>query len=122
MAHGVGGVVPTVPSMPQPIRRAFTAPCSSTTSRIFTTLSVGSGVDDRKPHILVLDGHTSHVKFEAIRSAISLNIELFQLSSQPSHMNQPLDVAAFGSFKRATISVLGTFGDDTTTACPSNTT
>ena len=58
------------------------------------------GLLDGKPHVLVLDGHASHVNFDVIKLAKTLNIVLFQLPSHTSHITQPLDVAAFGSFKQ----------------------
>ncbi|CAM9636774.1 unnamed protein product, partial [Sphacelaria rigidula] len=60
----------------------------------------GTGEDDGKPHVLMLDGQASHLTFEAIKLAMSLNIELFQFPSHSSHITQPLDVAALGIFKR----------------------
>lgn len=68
-----------------------------------------NGLDDGKPHILVLDGHASHVNFEVIKLAKSLGIELFQLPSHSSHKTQPLDVACFGIFKRQVTSTLSCF-------------
>ena len=40
---------------------------------------------------------------------MSLNVELFQLPSHSSHMTKPLDVAAFGCFKKAVTVVLTSF-------------
>ena len=57
----------------------------------------------------MLDRHSSHVTFEADKLAISFNIELFQLPSHSSHINQPQDVAAFGPFKREITTALQTF-------------
>ncbi|CAN0191161.1 unnamed protein product, partial [Ascophyllum nodosum] len=70
---------------------------------------VKNGLADGKPHILVLDGHASHVNLDVIQLAMTLNIELFQLPSHSSHMTQPLDVAAFGCFKKAVTAVLTSF-------------
>ena len=64
------------------------------------------GLLDEKPHVLVLDGHASHVCYDVIKSAIELDIVLFQLPSHSSHITQPLDVAAFGSFKKEVAKVL----------------
>ena len=61
---------------------------------------------DGKPHVLVLDGHASHVCYDVIKLAIELDIVLFQLPSHTSHITQPLDVAAFGSFKKEVTKVL----------------
>ena len=67
------------------------------------------GLLDGKPHVLVLDGHASHVNFDVIKLAKTLNIVLFQLPSHTSHITQPLDVAAFGSFKQQMTKVLTRF-------------
>lgn len=67
------------------------------------------GLLDGKPHVLVLDGHASHVSFDVIKLARTLNIVLFQLPSHTSHITQPLDVAAFGSFKQEMTKVLTRF-------------
>ncbi|CAB1111596.1 unnamed protein product [Ectocarpus sp. CCAP 1310/34] len=64
------------------------------------------GVLDGKPHILVLDGHASHVSYEFIKLAMDLNIILFKLPSHTSHITQPLDVVAFGTFKKEVTKVL----------------
>ena len=49
---------------------------------------VENGLADSKPHILVLDGHASHVNLDVIQLAVSLNIELFQLPSHSSHVTR----------------------------------
>eukprot|EP00904_Undaria_pinnatifida_P002903 jgi/Undpi1/12613/HiC_scaffold_6.g02282.m1 len=67
------------------------------------------GLLDGKPHVLVLDGHASHVNFDVIKLAKTLNIVLFQLPSHTSLITQPLDVAAFGSFKQQMTKVLTRF-------------
>eukprot|EP00752_Nemacystus_decipiens_P009450 g8449.t1 len=55
---------------------------------------------DGKPHVLVLDGHASHVSLDVVDLARSLDIHLVQLPSHMSHITQPLDVAGFGCFKK----------------------
>ncbi|CAN0545844.1 unnamed protein product, partial [Ectocarpus sp. 12 AP-2014] len=64
---------------------------------------------DGKPHVLVLDGHASHVSFEVIQLAKSLNIHLVQLPSHMSHVTQPLDVAGFGCFKKELNTAIASF-------------
>lgn len=66
-------------------------------------------MDDGKPNIFVVDGHASHVNFDAIQLAMSLQIDLFRLPSHTLHMTQPLDVAAFGCFKMAVTSIFTAF-------------
>jgi 4-hydroxybenzoate polyprenyltransferase len=63
----------------------------------------------RKPHVLLLNGHASHACYGVIRLAIELDIVLFQLPSHTSHITQPLDIAAFGSFKKEVTKVLTTY-------------
>ena len=75
----------------------------------FHNFIVENGLADGKPHILVLDGHASHVNLDVIQLAMTLNIELSQLPSHSSHMTQSLDVAAFGCFKKAVTAVLTSF-------------
>lgn len=69
-----------------------------------------SGFKDGNSHVLVFDGHLSHVNSQVIELAISLIIQLFQLHFLFSYMTQSLEVAAFGTFKKETTSVLKTFG------------
>ncbi|CAB1116662.1 unnamed protein product [Ectocarpus sp. CCAP 1310/34] len=67
------------------------------------------GLLDGKPHTFLLDGHASHVSVEVIRLAMNLKIILFQLPSHTSHITQPLDVVAFGRFKKSATRVLASF-------------
>ncbi|CAB1102532.1 unnamed protein product [Ectocarpus sp. CCAP 1310/34] len=64
------------------------------------------GVLDGKPHILVLDGHASHVSCEVIKLAMEVNIIHFQLPSHTLRITQLLDVVAFGTFKKEVTKVL----------------
>ena len=75
----------------------------------FHNFIVENGWADGKTHILVLDGHATHLNLDIIQLAMSLNIELFQLPSHSYQMTQPLDVAAFGCFKEAMTAVLTSF-------------
>ncbi|CAB1115478.1 unnamed protein product [Ectocarpus sp. CCAP 1310/34] len=50
---------------------------------------------ESRTHILVLDGHASHMSYE--------------LPSHTSHITQPLDVVAFGTFKKEVTKVLQDF-------------
>ncbi|CAB1099029.1 unnamed protein product [Ectocarpus sp. CCAP 1310/34] len=67
------------------------------------------GLLDGKPHKLLLDGLASHVSVEVIRLAMNLKTILFQLPSHTSHITQPLDVVAFGRFKKSVTRVLAFF-------------
>ncbi|CAB1101083.1 unnamed protein product [Ectocarpus sp. CCAP 1310/34] len=67
------------------------------------------GLINGTPHVLVLDGHASHVTYEVVKLARDLNIVLYQIPSHSSHVVQPLDVVSFGSFKREITKVLSAF-------------
>ena len=75
----------------------------------FHNFIVENGLADGKLHILVLDGHVSHVDLDVIQLAMSRNIKLIHLPSHSSHITQPLDVATFGCFKKAVTAVLTSF-------------
>jgi hypothetical protein len=49
--------------------------------------------------MIILDGHVSHVTFEAIQQAQKFGLDMIILSSHTSHAFQPLDVACFKPFK-----------------------
>lgn len=52
-------------------------------------------------HLLILDGHNSHVTLEVIHKASQAGIDMVTLPSHTSHALQPLDVSVFASFKKA---------------------
>jgi hypothetical protein len=60
-----------------------------------TSVSVSS------PHLLILDGHSSHVTIEVVKRAHAMGLHLLTLPSHCSHAMQPLDVAVFKPFKGA---------------------
>ena len=51
-------------------------------------------------HLLILDGHNSHVTLEVARLAKTVGLDLITLPSHTSHALQPLDVAVFKPFKQ----------------------
>ena len=51
-------------------------------------------------HLLVLDGHVSHISYETISYANDNRLLIFQLPSHTSHQLQPLDVCAFDVAKQ----------------------
>lgn len=77
--------------------------------KVFHKYIVGSGQGDGKPHVMVFDGHTSHVTIEMLRFARPNNIALFKLPSHSSHLTQLLDIWVFGIFKRKITDILGHF-------------
>ena len=52
-------------------------------------------------HLIILDGHKSHVTLEVIKKAIAHGVDMISLPSHTSHALQPLDVACFKPFKIA---------------------
>ena len=59
------------------------------------------GIDLSNMHLLILDGHNSHVKLEVVRIAMELGLDIISLPSHMSHALQPLEVACFVPFKIA---------------------
>ena len=56
-------------------------------------------ISSRRPVLLILDGHSSHVTLDLIELARSNDIHLLCLPSHTSHILQPSDVGVFKSFK-----------------------
>jgi hypothetical protein len=52
-------------------------------------------------HLLVLDGHGSHVTLRVVCKAAKTRLDVISLQSHTSHALQPLDVAIFSPFKCA---------------------
>jgi hypothetical protein len=52
-------------------------------------------------HLLIVDGHNSHVTLEVVHKAMDIGLDLLTLPSHTSHRLQLLDVSVFGPFKRA---------------------
>ncbi|MCO5581457.1 hypothetical protein L7F22_035342 [Adiantum nelumboides] len=50
-------------------------------------------------HLLILDGHESHVSQEVVAKAYEAGIDIITLPTHTSHKLQPLDVSAFKSLK-----------------------
>ena len=49
--------------------------------------------------LLIQDGHSSHISLELIEVASKNNIHLLCLPAHTTHVQQPLDVGVFSSFK-----------------------
>jgi hypothetical protein len=52
-------------------------------------------------HLLIIDGHSSHVTARFIAYCITSKIDLFLLPLHSSHKTQPLDLSIFGPLKTA---------------------
>ena len=59
------------------------------------------GVPSIERHLLILDGHNSHLSLEVLEKAKANGIDMISLPSHTSHELQPLDKACFKPFKVA---------------------
>lgn len=51
-------------------------------------------------HLLILDGHNSHITLDVVREASAAGLDLLTLLAHTSHALQPLDVSVFKPFKQ----------------------
>ena len=58
------------------------------------------GISQDRRHLLILDGHNSHVTLEVVQKCREVGLDLLTLPSHTSHRLQPLDVGVFAPFKR----------------------
>ena len=70
-------------------------------SHFMECLKRGPGVDLRNRHLLILDGHNSHVTLEVVKISMESGLDIVSLPSHTSHALQPLDIACFKPFKTA---------------------
>ena len=70
-------------------------------SHFIECLKRGPGIDLQNRHVLILDGHNSHVTLEVVRISMESGLDIVSLPSHTSHALQPLDVSCFKSFKTA---------------------
>ena len=61
--------------------------------------NVLGGITKENKHLLILDGHISHVTNEAIKVGTENGLDILTLPSHCSHEMQPLDIAIFHPFK-----------------------
>lgn len=61
---------------------------------------MSKGLNDGMPHVSIFERHTSHVTIDVLNYIINNSIHLLQLPSHSSQIAQPLDICAFGIFKR----------------------
>ena len=57
-------------------------------------------ISPQNRHLLILDGHNSHVTLDVVREASAAGLDLMTLPAHTSHALQPLDVAVFKPFKQ----------------------
>ncbi|KAI5064830.1 hypothetical protein GOP47_0019525 [Adiantum capillus-veneris] len=60
---------------------------------------IGQDVGLQNRHLLILDGHGSHVSLAVVSKAYHAGIEILTLPTHTSHKLQPLDVSVFKSLK-----------------------
>jgi hypothetical protein len=60
--------------------------------------SIG-GISTKNRHLLILDGHSSHVTLDIVQEARTVGLDLLTLPSHTFHALQPLDVSIFKPFK-----------------------
>jgi hypothetical protein len=59
------------------------------------------GISPSNRHLLILDGHSSHVTLDVVYKAKLMGLDILTLPSHTSHHLQPLDVSVFRPFKCA---------------------
>ena len=64
-------------------------------------LSTRGGVSHERRHLLIVDGHNSHVTLEVVVKAMDAGLDLLTLPSHTSHRLQPLDASIFALFKKS---------------------
>ena len=62
-------------------------------SHFIECLKRGPGIDLNNHHILILDGHNSHVTLEVVRISMESGLDIVSLPSHTSHALQLLDVS-----------------------------
>jgi hypothetical protein len=66
----------------------------------FFKKSILSGISQTNHHLLILDGHGSHVTLKAIKQTMDFGLDMITLPSHTSHALQPLDISCFKPFKK----------------------
>ena len=59
------------------------------------------GISNENRHLLIMDGHNSHVTLDVAHTAQKIGLHLLTIPSHTSHATQPLDVSFFKPFKTA---------------------
>jgi hypothetical protein len=70
-------------------------------SHFIRALQNRGGILPSNRHLLILDGHCSHVTLQVVCKAAKAGLDIITLPLHTSHYLQPLDVAIFRSFKCA---------------------
>jgi hypothetical protein len=65
----------------------------------FFKKSIPCEISQSNQHLLILNGHGSHVTLEAIAQAHEFGLNMVTLQAHTSHVLEPLDVSCFKPFK-----------------------
>jgi hypothetical protein len=68
-------------------------------SHFIKSVSSLGGILSTRRHLLIFNGHNSHVTLEMVREAREARLDLLTLPSHTSHALQPLDATVFKPFK-----------------------
>ena len=74
---------------------------SNLLSHFIQALGSRRGISNQKRHLLIVDGHNSHVIIEVVMQEMQVGLDVLTLPSHTSHRLQPLDVGVFVPYKRA---------------------
>ena len=74
---------------------------SSWISYFISSLERRGGFSLERLHLLIVDGHNSHVIVDVVIKAMEVRLDFLILPSYISHRLQPLDVGIFAPYKRA---------------------
>jgi hypothetical protein len=74
---------------------------SSSIAHFMKALESRGGISPTNRHLLILDGHNSHVTLDVVYKAKQNGLDLLTLPSHTSHCLQPLDYSVFRPFKCA---------------------
>ena len=70
-------------------------------SHFIQTLGSRGGISNQNRHLLIVDGHNSHVIVDVVLQAMKVVLDVLTFPSHTSHRLQPLDVGVFAPYKRA---------------------
>jgi hypothetical protein len=68
-------------------------------SHFIQALGMRGGISAKNRHLLVVDGHNSHVTLQVVCKAAAYGLDIITLPSHTSHCLQSLDVSIFRPFK-----------------------
>lgn len=73
---------------------------SSWLSHFMASVRGRGGISHENRHLLILQGHNSHVTLDVVKDASAACLDLLTLPTHTSHALQPLDVVVFKPFKQ----------------------